>query len=354
MGIHLKRTAKALALDAAAAPILSSSGSLTRAALQGLKIGFEPPDAVVGVSWPEPAAACVSIDFDVTRPGREGPNRTGTFALVELSEKYGIPLTWAICGRTAEEDGKAYSRILDSTAEHEIGIHTYSHMDASRSSADELEAEIERCIAALGLSSPPRTFVFPWNREAHFDVLKRMGFLAYRGKKRVVGGVSKAKGLWNIPPVYYVDQESVGRGVPDQALRRHLHPAPGRLPPLDSSLEHSRRRRKLREDGQDSPRTGLRLHGPEEGRRAPSHRDDGGPGRRPRKGWNGRSLRSPRRTKSRLSRGKEPESLPGATSAPGASPCTASAPSVSTSSRCATFQRGTPEGSAATSRRTTD
>jgi len=208
--IHLKRAAKALALEAAAAPVLSSSGSLTRAALQGLKIGFEPHDAVVGASWPEPAAACVSIDFDVTRPGREGPNRTGTFALVELSEKYGIPLTWAICGRTAEEDGKAYSRILESTAEQEIGIHTYSHIDASRSSAEELEAEIERCIAALGLPSTPRTFVFPWNREAHFDVLKRMGFLVYRGRERVVGGVSRASGLWNIPPVYYVDQKSVG------------------------------------------------------------------------------------------------------------------------------------------------
>jgi len=208
--IHLKRTAKALALEAAGAPLLSSSGSLTRAALQRLRIGFEPPASGLRYPWGERAAACVSIDFDVTRPGREGPNRTGTFALVELSERYGIPLTWAICGRTAEEDVKSYSRILDSSAEHEIGIHTYSHIDASRSGADELEAEITRCVATLGLSSTPTTFVFPWNREAHFDVLKRMGFLVYRGDKRVIGGLSKARGLWNIPPVYYVDQKSVG------------------------------------------------------------------------------------------------------------------------------------------------
>jgi peptidoglycan/xylan/chitin deacetylase (PgdA/CDA1 family) len=210
VGIHLKRTAKALALDAAAAPLLSSSGSLTRAALQRLKIGFEPPGSVGGTSWPEPAAACVSIDFDVTKPGREGPNRTGTIALMELSEKYEIPMTWAICGRTAEEDKKAYSRILDGGVRQEIGIHTYSHIDASLSSAEELEEEIERCIATLGLPSTPQTFIFPWNREAHFDVLKRMGFVAYRGKERVIGGLSKARGLWNIPPVYYVDQKSVG------------------------------------------------------------------------------------------------------------------------------------------------
>jgi len=178
--------------------------------LRRLRIGFQPPAAGSRYPWNGRAAACVSIDFDVTRPGREGPNRTGTFALVELSEKYAIPLTWAICGRTAEEDPESYQRILDSSAEHEIGIHTYSHIDASRSSADELEAEIRRCIAALGLPTAPRTFIFPWNREAHFDVLARMGFKAYRGRDRLVGGPSKASGIWNFPPVYYVDQKSVG------------------------------------------------------------------------------------------------------------------------------------------------
>ena len=150
----------------------------------------------------------------MTSRGRaaRSPNRTGTVALAELSERYGIPLTWAVCGRTAEEDAEAYSRILNSTAEHEIGVHTYSHIDASRAGADELEGEIERCISVLGLPRPPRTFVFPWNREAHFDLLKKMGFTAYRGQRRVIGGLSKANGVWNIPPVYYVDQKSVGAG----------------------------------------------------------------------------------------------------------------------------------------------
>jgi peptidoglycan/xylan/chitin deacetylase (PgdA/CDA1 family) len=217
--IHLKRTAKALALEAARAPILSSSDSLTRAALRRLRIGFEPPGSEAGYPWGKRAAACISIDFDVTRPGREEPNRTGTFALVELSEKYGIPLTWAICGKTAEDDVKSYLRLLDSSAEREIGIHTYSHIDATKADAGQFEAEIARCIAALGLRSTPKTFVFPWNREAHFDVLKRMGFIAYRGDKRVVGSPSKSNGLWNLPPVYYVDQKSVGAG---SMIKRYL------------------------------------------------------------------------------------------------------------------------------------
>jgi len=208
--IHLKRTAKALALEAAKAPIISSSETVTRTMLQGLKVGFESPRASARYPWRERSAACVSIDFDVTRAGREAPNRMGTFALLELSEKYGIPMTWAICGRTAEEDPKAYSRIVDSVERQEIGVHTYSHIDASLADAQEFEEEIARCIDFLGLPSPPRTFVFPWNREAHFDVLKKMGFTAYRGSNRVVGGLSKARGLWNIPPIYYVDLKSIG------------------------------------------------------------------------------------------------------------------------------------------------
>jgi len=210
LGIHLKRAAKELALDAAGSTLVSSSGTLTRATLRNLRIGFEPQGEGKTRPWKEPAAACVSVDFDVTKPGREAPNRTGTFALAELSEKYSIPLTWAVCGRTAEEDPESYSRILDSKAEREIGVHTYSHLDASQAGEDELEAEIKRCVAVLGLPAPPRTFVFPWNREAHFDLLSRLGFTAYRGKARVIGGLSRARGLWNIPPVYYVDQKSVG------------------------------------------------------------------------------------------------------------------------------------------------
>ncbi len=219
MGIHLKRTAKALAVEAAKAPLVSSSATLTLMALQRLRIGFQPPGPEFHVPWAERGAACVSVDFDVTRPGREGPNRKGTFALVELSEKYGVPITWAICGRTAEEDAESYSHILDSSAEQEIGIHTYSHIDASQAEEAELEAEIERCMAVLGLHSTPKTFVFPWNREAHFDLLKRMGFIAYRGRERVVGGLSKGRGLWNIPPVYYVDQKAVGAGT---LMKRYL------------------------------------------------------------------------------------------------------------------------------------
>ena len=56
----------------------------------------------------------------------------------------------------------------------------------------------------------PRTFIFPWNRENHFEVLRRMGFKTYRGKERVIGPPDHSMGLWNERPVFYVDQKSYG------------------------------------------------------------------------------------------------------------------------------------------------
>jgi len=199
-----------LALDATLASPPSWGKFVTREALQRLSIGFEPPGTSIPYPDQAPAAACVSIDFDSDSPDRRAANHQGTYALVELSERYGIPLTWAICGKNAEEDMDAYVKLVGSSVKPEIGIHTYSHIDVSKSSPEVLEAEIERCVAALGLTETPRTFIFPWNREGQFPVLAKMGFVAYRGARNVIGGPVKMNGLWNIPPVYYVSQRSMG------------------------------------------------------------------------------------------------------------------------------------------------
>src|SRR5713226_3860957 len=73
--------------------------------------------------------AVVSVDFDVTSQSRSGNNSKGTQALLQLAEEHKIPITWAICGKTAEEDLKSYNAILNSSISHEIGVHTYSHLD---------------------------------------------------------------------------------------------------------------------------------------------------------------------------------------------------------------------------------
>jgi hypothetical protein len=192
--------------------ISSSPGSnpaMARSILRLIREGYGPLSRGADGENGLPASACVSVDFDVTVPSRFEDNRKGTLALAELAGRYRIPLTWAVCGKSAEEDMKSYSAIADSSSEVEIGIHTYSHLDASVASAEEFRSDVERCLQALGLESP-LTFVFPWNREGHFDVLKEFGFRVFRGKARAIGNPVMKEGMWNIRPVYYVDQKSLG------------------------------------------------------------------------------------------------------------------------------------------------
>jgi peptidoglycan/xylan/chitin deacetylase (PgdA/CDA1 family) len=203
--LNLKRGAKALTVDAVASP-LGSSPLAAKALLSLLKLEYGPVPRQGGGA---PGRACISVDFDVTVPSRFDDNRAGTLALVELAARYRIPITWAVCGKSAEKDMRSYSAIADPTGENEIGVHTYSHLDATVSTAEEFRTDIVRCIQSLGLDSPS-TFVFPWNREAHFDVIRGLGFRVFRGKSRAIGNPVLKEGVWNVRPVYYVDQKSEG------------------------------------------------------------------------------------------------------------------------------------------------
>lgn len=198
--MNLKRTSKSLAVRAVSSK-LGSNRFISRTILKGVKIDYEPPGGM--------ALCCVSIDFDVTNPTRFDANRKGTLALLEVAERHDIPITWAICGDTAAKDMKSYNAILNSSHDHEIAVHTYSHLDAAASTKEEFRADIQRCLTSLGIESP-KSFVFPWNREAHFDVLREFGFRAFRGAQRAIGPPLMQEGLWNVRPVYYIDQKSEG------------------------------------------------------------------------------------------------------------------------------------------------
>jgi len=154
------------------------------------------------------ATLCFSVDFDVTDPSRSERNRKGTFEFLQLSEQHRVPLTWAICGNTAERDMKSYQAISNFSGRQELGIHTYSHIDAAASTKADFGADVQRCLQVLNLPNPPKTFIFPWNREAHFDVLRQFGFRTYRGASRAIGAPVLHQGLWNVRPVYYIDQKS--------------------------------------------------------------------------------------------------------------------------------------------------
>jgi hypothetical protein len=204
----IRRGAKSAALGLVTSRVSPEPDALSAAALRMMKMGLDP-GLRGGYEGGAKGACCISVDFDVTRQERFPWNRAGTKSLLELSEKHGIPLTWAICGKTAEEDQQSYHAILNSPVKQEIGVHTYSHIYADECTEEAYEEDIERCVSVLGLASQPRTFVFPKNREGRFGLLKRLGFTSYRGALRAIGSPVENEGLWNIRPVYYVDQKSL-------------------------------------------------------------------------------------------------------------------------------------------------
>ena len=219
--LRLKRAAKTAVLASLIASRRLLPERLAASALGMIRIGFAPdkPDAEGPISVSRYrggalAACCITVDFDhpSKEPWKTALNREGTLELLALSERYNVPLTWAICGKAALAEPEAYGRILQSKTAQDIGVHTFNHRDFSDPACSDEEAQLEitRCIQVLGLPRRPTTFVFPWNREDKFHIVTMCGFTAYRGKDRCLGYPAKQHGLWNIPPLYYLDEKSFG------------------------------------------------------------------------------------------------------------------------------------------------
>ena len=139
--------------------------------------------------------------------------------LLNLFEKHNIPATWAVVGhlfldKCEYEEGiphkdmprfKAdwYScdpctdiksdplfygkdiveKILSSQVKHEIGYHSFSHVVFSECSREVAEAEIKEGIKlAKEFGITLKSFVFPWNKVGHVNILKKHGFRIYRGE----------------------------------------------------------------------------------------------------------------------------------------------------------------------------
>ena len=212
--LALKRFARVLILSILIR--LGSGGNkwFSRSLLALIRVGFEPvrgtqaPPSITPYKYGADSAFCISIDFDITKESRRIPNALGTRAIVELAEKYNVTMTWAICGQAAAEQPNEIGLIRNSTIGHEIGIHTYTHLDMSlRSTSPELvKSEIVRCFEELNIKNGLNTFIFPWNKIGHFETLST----TYRGADRKLRYPVMENGLWNISPLYYVDAKSEG------------------------------------------------------------------------------------------------------------------------------------------------
>ncbi|MDS0258504.1 polysaccharide deacetylase family protein [Haloarcula sp. S1CR25-12] len=142
-------------------------------------------------------------------------SRWGWERLAELLAEFRIPATWAVVGHLFERECNgahvghpspsgwfAHERgddpmdeqyrfapelveaLVESEVDHDIGSHTYSHVefDADYATKPLARAECDRAIEAAeaaGLSMD--SFVFPRNRVGHREMLAQMGFTCYRG-----------------------------------------------------------------------------------------------------------------------------------------------------------------------------
>lgn len=138
------------------------------------------------------------IDIDVgILLGEDGKvSEKAIDSMLKLFETYNIPATWAIVGCLFTEYPSTIQRIFEkivgSGVNHEIGYHSFLHINFSERSWGYAEAEIKEGLKlAKQLGVTFKSFVFPNNSIGHIDVLTENGFIIYRGQNIVRGSTNQ-------------------------------------------------------------------------------------------------------------------------------------------------------------------
>jgi peptidoglycan/xylan/chitin deacetylase (PgdA/CDA1 family) len=212
---------------------------------------------------PYKAVLIISADFELAWAFRFSKNqkdpvanaklraqraRKNVLKILELCEKYDVPITWATVGHLflescSKDNGKAHENlenlnhfespfwkfdsgdwfkddpcsnfkkdpewyapdliknIIDSKVKHEIGSHTFSHIDCRESvcSPSVFKSELNECIkVAEPYNVKLKSFVFPGHTFGNFDLLPEYGFTSYRTNYRNILGypIKHPNGLW--------------------------------------------------------------------------------------------------------------------------------------------------------------
>jgi peptidoglycan/xylan/chitin deacetylase (PgdA/CDA1 family) len=89
----------------------------------------------------EESERLVALTFD------DGPKAGKTEALLDMLKEKGVHATFFMIGAQVEENGDIVQRVYEEG--HQIGIHTYSHVDLSTLSETQQREEIEKCREAI-------------------------------------------------------------------------------------------------------------------------------------------------------------------------------------------------------------
>jgi peptidoglycan/xylan/chitin deacetylase (PgdA/CDA1 family) len=190
--------------------------------------------------------------------------------ILDLCERFNIPITWAILGHLflencSRKENKAHTslvqpnyfenkywkfdsgewfghdpcclwkeapewyapdlieKITKSQTKHEIGCHTFSHISCQQEvcSRELLRKEIKECKAlASKYKINLNSFIFPGNFIGNLAVLKEEGFTSYRIEKDVLGlPVKDEYGLWQFPTTAEICLFSYGWNLGDYLYR---------------------------------------------------------------------------------------------------------------------------------------
>src|SRR3989344_1457776 len=111
--------------------------------------------------------------------------------LLQLFKKYKIPATWAIVGhlflRNDTLPGWYASDVVKAIKQvdgQEIGSHSFFHtrFGSAPCTRERAEMEIRECVRlAQKENIRLESFVFPYNSVGHLDILKKYGFICFRG-----------------------------------------------------------------------------------------------------------------------------------------------------------------------------
>jgi len=150
--------------------------------------------------------------------------------LLHLFEDLEIPVTFAFRGQLFDVDASFPKLVMRSSIRHEIGSHGYYHKAFTTLSRKKADEELRMTSIAMSrYGVVPRSFVFPKNKVAHLDLLKKYRYVCYRG----LGGFTRddtyigkdSDGLYNIHPSFFlgwISDSSYARRIVDLCARKKL------------------------------------------------------------------------------------------------------------------------------------
>ena len=163
-----------------------------------------------------------------------------------------MPATFALRGQMFDNEPSLVRRLLHSRVRFDIGAHGYYHREFRKLSRQEAELELKMISASMkNFALVPRSFVFPKNSIGHLDLVRKYGYLCFRGEGGFLRDgtyVERVDGLYDVHPSLFVTRHAILRclkKILDECIRGgvplHVWFHPKDLGSNTASIRHATR-----------------------------------------------------------------------------------------------------------------